>query len=136
MPRRHCTILPFLSPFPRPQEHRSGQKPANLARLRAEWGSRRRNRRPISRLRRETLPKMTHNWTVNRPFVWTTARQTALQLVVEGRLTDIAIARQVGVCRRTLGYWKAHPDFVAAAEQLVDDYAKELRRDAVRRYRL
>ncbi len=82
------------------------------------------------------MPKTIQNWTENRPFVWTTARQTALQLVVEGRLTDIAIARQVVVCRRTLGYWKAHPDFVAAAEQLVDDYAKELLDDATRRYRL
>ncbi len=79
---------------------------------------------------------MTHNWTENRPFVWTTARQTALQLVISDRLTDEAIALEVGVCRRTLHNWKTHPDFVAAAEQLVDDYAKELRRDAVRRYRL
>ncbi len=82
------------------------------------------------------MPKTIQNWTENRPFVWTTARQTALQLVVAGRLTDMAIARQVGVCRRTLGYWKAHPDFVAAAERLVDDYAKELLDDAMRRYRL
>ncbi len=82
------------------------------------------------------MPKTIQNWTKNRPFVWTPARQTALQLVVAGRLTDMTIARQVGVCRRTLGYWKAHPDFVAAAEQLVNDYAKELLDDAMRRYRL
>ena len=78
---------------------------------------------------------MTQNGTEKRPFVWTPARTTALQLLVEDRLTDEAIARQVGVCRRTLGYWKAHPDFVAAAQRLVDDYANELRRDALRRYR-
>ena len=78
---------------------------------------------------------MTQNCTENRPFTWTPARKTALELLVEDRLTDAAIARQVGVCRRTLGYWKAHPDFVAAAQRLVNDYAAQLRRDAVRRYR-
>ena len=81
------------------------------------------------------MPKMTQNVTEKRPFTWTPARTTAVRLLVEDRLTDEAIARQVGVCRRTLGYWKAHPDFVAAAQRLVDDYAKELRRDALRRYR-
>jgi hypothetical protein len=77
---------------------------------------------------------MKQNATEDRPFAWTPARTTALRLLVEDRLTDEAIAREVGVCRRTLGYWKAHPDFIAAAERIVDAYAAELRRDAVRRY--
>ena len=59
----------------------------------------------------------------------------ALRLLVEDRMTDEAIARQVGVCRRTLGYWKTHPDFIAAAERMVAAYAAELRRDAIRRLR-
>ena len=79
---------------------------------------------------------MVQNATENRPFAWTPARETALQLLVEDRLTDEAIARQVGVCRRTLAYWKVHPDFVAAAQRMVDRYAAELRRDSLRRYRL
>ena len=60
-------------------------------------------------------------------------RKTALALVVEDRMTDEAIAHQVGVCRRTLGYWKTHPDFIAAAERMVAAYAAQLRRDAIRR---
>jgi hypothetical protein len=78
---------------------------------------------------------MQQNDTKNRPFVWTLARTTALDLLVEARLTDEAIARQVGVCRRTLGYWKTHPDFIAAAERMVAAYAAELGRDAIRRLR-
>ncbi len=79
---------------------------------------------------------MEQNVTENRPFDWTPARTTALQLLVEDRMTDEVIAHEVGVCRRTLGYWKTHPDFVAAAERMVAAYAAELRRDAVRRLRL
>ena len=75
---------------------------------------------------------MQQNATHNRPFVWTPARKTALELLVEDRLIDEAIARQVGVCRRTLGYWKTHPDFIAAAQRLVADYAAQLRRNALR----
>ena len=78
---------------------------------------------------------MQQNATQHRPFTWTPARKTALELLVEDRLTDAAIARQVGVCRRTLGYWKAHPDFIAAAERMVAAYAAQLRRDAVRHLR-
>jgi hypothetical protein len=79
---------------------------------------------------------MQQNRTENRPFAWTPARKTALQLLVEDQLTDEAIARQVGVCRRTLGYWKAHPDFIAAADRLVEEYRAELRRESFRRFRL
>ena len=75
---------------------------------------------------------MQQNATHNRPFAWTPARKTALQLLMEDRLTDAAIARQVGVCRRTLGSWKTHPDFIAAAQRLVTAYAAQLRRDALR----
>jgi hypothetical protein len=79
---------------------------------------------------------MQQNATENRPFAWTPARRTALRLLVEDRLTDEAIAREVGVCRRTLGYWKTHPTFVAAAQRMVDEYAAALRRDLMRRYRV
>jgi hypothetical protein len=78
---------------------------------------------------------MEQNETENRPFAWTPARKTALELLVEDQLTDEAIAHKVGVCRRTLSYWKTHPDFMAAAERMVDVYAATLRRDAVRRLR-
>jgi hypothetical protein len=81
------------------------------------------------------LHKMQQNATKNRPFEWTPARTTALRLLVEDRLTDEAIAREVGGCRRTLGNWKVHPDFVAAAQRIVTEYAADLRRDAVRRLR-
>jgi hypothetical protein len=78
---------------------------------------------------------MEQNVTQDRPFDWTPARKTALRLLVEDRMTDEAIARQVGVCRRTLAYWKTHPDFIAAAERMIAAYAAELRRNAVQRLR-
>jgi hypothetical protein len=67
------------------------------------------------------------------PFPWTPARERALHLVFADRLTDAEIARAVGISRRTLGYWKTNPTFAAALRRMVDEYAAQLRREAVRR---
>ncbi len=40
-------------------------------------------------------------------------REEAAQHVAGDYLTDERIAAQVGICRRTLGYWKRQPDFAA-----------------------
>jgi hypothetical protein len=80
------------------------------------------------------MPKTGPNRTKSRPFVWTPQRELALQLLVEDRLTDEAIAQQVGVCRRTLGYWKTHPEFAAAAERRLQAYARQLRRELLARW--
>ena len=47
------------------------------------------------------------------PFRWTGQRARACELVADDRLSDDEIAAEVGVAPRTLGYWKAHPDFQA-----------------------
>ncbi len=40
-------------------------------------------------------------------------REEAAQHVAGDYLTDARIAARVGICRRTLGYWKRQPDFAA-----------------------
>ena len=46
-------------------------------------------------------------------------RRAAARLVWDDDLTDQAIAAEVGVCRRTLAYWKTQADFrtLVAAER-------------------
>lgn len=46
-------------------------------------------------------------------WAWTPARERAAELVAADELTDEAIAAAVGVSRRTLTYWKRHPEFRA-----------------------
>jgi hypothetical protein len=71
--------------------------------------------------------------TRTRPFVWTPQREWALELLVEDRLTDQQIASQIGVSRRTIGYWKAHPDFIARVEKVVEANRRQLVREAIAR---
>lgn len=40
-------------------------------------------------------------------------RDRAALLLWEDRLTDAAIARSLGICRRTLAYWKRCPEVIA-----------------------
>ncbi len=62
-------------------------------------------------------------------FVWTPARLVALELVWADELTDAEIAREVGVCRRTLGAWKATPAFQAEIKRKADAcFSAETRR--------
>ena len=78
---------------------------------------------------------MKHNATKNcplHPFEWTPARREAATLVADDRLNDADIARQVGVSRRTLAYWKTNPVFAAAVVRHVDGYAEELRKRSIR----
>lgn len=50
-------------------------------------------------------------------FVWTCRRCQALELVRDDQLTDEAIARSLGICRRTLSTWKAAPPFRAEIQR-------------------
>jgi hypothetical protein len=47
------------------------------------------------------------------PFTWNAKRHRAAILVAEDDLPDHAIAKEVGIGKRTLEDWKAHPDFMA-----------------------
>jgi Helix-turn-helix of insertion element transposase len=98
-----------------------------------------------------SLPKTSHNFTVSRaregcvvserrpstarhrPFVWTPERERALDLLVTGRMTATAIAREIGISRRTLFTWSRHPDIVARAERIVEAFREESLRDAIAR---
>jgi transposase-like protein len=46
-----------------------------------------------------------------KPFNWTEASEKAVALVAEGLKTDEAIAKEIGIVRRTLHTWRQHPDF-------------------------
>lgn len=47
------------------------------------------------------------------PFVWNAKRERAAILVAEDEIPDHAIAKEVGVTKKTLENWKLHPDFQA-----------------------
>lgn len=52
-------------------------------------------------------------------FNWTEVRARAAVFVAEDRLSDEQIADQVGVNRRQLTRWRAHPTFAARVAELV-----------------
>ncbi len=81
------------------------------------------------------MPKLGKTCDESDPF-WTPAREQALELVFQDALNDADIAAKVGICRRTLGYWKTHPVFAAAYERRIAAYSEKLRRDAMARYGL
>lgn len=49
-------------------------------------------------------------------------RDRAALLLWEDRLTDAAIARSLGICRRTLAYWKRRPEVIARIVALGEAY--------------
>ena len=65
------------------------------------------------------LHKSSRNCTA---FRWTPARARAAKLVCADELTDAQIAAAVGVCRRTLAYWKTRPEFQARVERHLAEF--------------
>ena len=61
-------------------------------------------------------------------FAWTPRRRRALELVGNDELTDEAIARSLGICRRTLSTWKAAPPFQAELQRRCAAWEQELHR--------
>ena len=53
-------------------------------------------------------------------FRWTKQRSQAAQLVADDRLTDLAIAVEVGISDRQLRRWKHVPKFQAQVEKHVE----------------
>lgn len=53
-------------------------------------------------------------------FKWTTAREAAAGLVADDKLSDTAIAAQVGIGRRTLHDWKQRDEFKARVDELIE----------------
>lgn len=64
-------------------------------------------------------------------FTWNHQRTRAAVLLAEDELSDEQIAQRVGVCRRTLSYWKENPVFAAQ----VGDHIGQLQA-AMLRYRV
>lgn len=62
----------------------------------------------------------------NQPqkFVWTKARERAALLLADDKLTDQQIADDIGVSRRCITKWKAHPEFEARRKKYVEDDRK------------
>jgi hypothetical protein len=52
-------------------------------------------------------------------FRWSAVRIKAAVLVAEDRLTDAEIAAEVGISKRQLENWKAHPEFAARVDAQV-----------------
>jgi hypothetical protein len=57
-------------------------------------------------------------------FVWTAKREKAALLVAEDRISDEAIAEEVGITARTLDYWKQHTEFAARVADHVEAMRK------------
>jgi len=53
-------------------------------------------------------------------------REAAAQHVAGDYLTDARIAAEVGICRRTLGYWKRQPDFAARVDAVRGAYHAQI----------
>ena len=55
---------------------------------------------------------------VSRPFEWDIQRQTAAQMLADGK-TQLETAAAVGVDPRTIRRWEKHPEFTAEKHKLV-----------------
>ncbi len=53
-------------------------------------------------------------------------REEAARHVAGDYLTDERIAAQVGICRRTLSYWKRRPDFAARVDAVRAAYHAQI----------
>lgn len=71
-------------------------------------------------------------------FTWTKGRADAAVLVAEDELSDIAIAKKIGIGERTLYNWKEHPDFQARVQEHVATLEASVLKFAVakKRYRM
>ncbi len=74
-----------------------------------------------------------HSAPAPRPFHWNARKVLAARLVAEDLLSDERIAAKVGVDRRQLARWKAHPDFAAKVQDLVTAMGERSLRFAVAR---
>lgn len=64
-------------------------------------------------------------------FKWAGQRELAAQLTAEDRLSDVKIAEQCGVDRKTLQRWRAHPDFMARVDAINAAFKERVGRFAI-----
>lgn len=60
-------------------------------------------------------------------FRWTGRKEEAALLVAQDELTNVEIARRVGVSRQGLSKWKQSPEFMARVEGLLEYMAEAVR---------
>lgn len=65
------------------------------------------------------------------PFRWNEPRERAATLVAEDKLSDLEIATELDVSRRTLANWKLHPDFQARVDEHVAAFRAAVRRRGI-----
>ena len=68
-------------------------------------------------------------------WTWNRQKEQAAQLLTEGRMTAIEIARHVGVSRETVRYWKRSPEFQARMQQHLDQFCETVSKEIERRAR-
>lgn len=61
------------------------------------------------------------------PFKWNAAKEQALWLIFDGKLSQAAVAQNVAVSLRTLDRWIAHPVFKSRLEQMRADLSESLK---------
>lgn len=65
---------------------------------------------------------------LSKPFVWTMIRSQAAALLAEGRLSKLAIAKQLGITSDSVNEWSKHPDFMAEVRAIEKRISSELQR--------
>jgi hypothetical protein len=71
------------------------------------------------------------NCTGFSPFDWTGPKERAAALLAADEMTDLEIAEEIGVARRTLSTWKDHPEFARRVRDLALAIGQELTRHAI-----
>lgn len=62
---------------------------------------------------------------------WTRQREIAARMVAEGSLTAIQIAKEIGVSRETIRFWKRSPQFQAQVNAYIEEARKALSKHLV-----
>lgn len=71
--------------------------------------------------------EMQPNATADEGFARTGKRPRAVELVAEDRLTDVEIAKELGINKVTLERWKKHPEFARTVDNARQAVAEALR---------
>jgi len=61
-------------------------------------------------------------------FDWSKSAIDAAEMLADGRQSQEEVAERVGVSRSTIRRWLKDPEFAAKVDELVDEYAKEVKR--------
>lgn len=80
---------------------------------------------------KQATTKATQLVSVNDTWEWTEERERCLDFVIAGN-SNVAIAKELGVHRKTVENWKKHPTFLARLEEMVLDQRHTVRLRRIR----